>query len=458
MERKRRSKRFLWLVMLALAGLGALASLRVGPQPTVRIDPELPGIGRRTPVAVSLGADGRGLDRVRVFLDQGGRRELLAEKTYRPRPAWAFWGERATHDRVELEVGGEVLDWLAEGEATLMAEASAAGTWLRNPDPARAQTTLPVLLRPPALGVVSSQHYPAQGGCEVVVYRVGSTSVKDGVQVGDLWFPGAPVAAAGKGERMALFAVPFDHPDASSIRLRAEDAVGNSSTVAFVDRFISRDFKTDDIEVSEAFMAKVVPEIQAKTPGLPDRGGLVENYVAINRDLRQRNGETLSALAESSVGEFLWNEVFLPMPNAQVMSAFADRRTYLHDGREIDRQDHLGFDLASVKRAPIPAANDGVVALAEYFGIYGNAVVIDHGLGLMSLYGHLSSIDVEPGQPVKRGQVVGRSGETGLAAGDHLHFTMLLRGLAVNPVEWWDAGWIRNRLERKLAPSFTLGG
>ena len=146
----------------------------------------------------------------------------------------------------------------------------------------------------------------------------------------------------------------------------------------------------------------------------------------------------------------------MPMPNAQVMSAFADRRTYYYNDQEIDRQDHLGFDLASVRHAELPAANSGVVVLARYFGIYGNAVVIDHGFGLMTLYGHLSSIDVEEGQRVERGQTVGRSGQTGLAAGDHLHFTVLLQGMAVNPIEWWDPGWIRDRLHRKLGAALPF--
>ena len=96
--------------------------------------------------------------------------------------------------------------------------------------------------------------------------------------------------------------------------------------------------------------------------------------------------------------------------------------------------------------------------LARYFGIYGNTVVIDHGYGLMSLYGHLSSIAVEPGQQVDRAQQIGRSGATGLAGGDHLHFTMLLQGLPVNPREWWDAHWLHDRLKLKLGDAFPFDG
>ena len=144
------------------------------------------------------------------------------------------------------------------------------------------------------------------------------------------------------------------------------------------------------------------------------------------------------------------------MPNAKVMSAFADRRIYRYEGKEVDRQDHLGFDQAVTRKAAVPSANDGIVICARYFGIYGNTVVVDHGFGLMSLYGHLSDIGVKEGQAVKRGEIVGTTGETGLAGGDHLHYSTLLQGLPVNPAEWWDGHWINDRIARKLGSAFPF--
>jgi murein DD-endopeptidase MepM/ murein hydrolase activator NlpD len=138
------------------------------------------------------------------------------------------------------------------------------------------------------------------------------------------------------------------------------------------------------------------------------------------------------------------------------MSAFADRRTYVYSGREVDQQTHLGFDLAATRATPVPAGNDGKVALAGYFGIYGNTVVLDHGYGLMSLYAHLSQIDVAKGQSVARGDVLGRTGATGLAGGDHLHFTLLIQGLPVNPNEWWDPHWIRDHVAGPLGGAFNF--
>jgi murein DD-endopeptidase MepM/ murein hydrolase activator NlpD len=133
-----------------------------------------------------------------------------------------------------------------------------------------------------------------------------------------------------------------------------------------------------------------------------------------------------------------------------VESKFADYRTYFYDGKEVDRQVHLGFDLAVTKMIPVMAGNDGKVVFADFFGIYGNCIVIDHGMGVQSLYGHLSSMAVKPGDMVKRGQQIGRSGMTGLAGGDHLHFSIQVQGRPVNPVEWWDPHWIEDRIARKL--------
>jgi murein DD-endopeptidase MepM/ murein hydrolase activator NlpD len=91
-----------------------------------------------------------------------------------------------------------------------------------------------------------------------------------------------------------------------------------------------------------------------------------------------------------------------------------------------------------------------VVMLAEFFGIYGNTIVIDHGYGLLSLYGHLAGFSVKPGDAVKRGQVIAQSDSTGLAGGDHLHFSVILQGEQVDAREWWDPHWIEDRIQSKL--------
>lgn len=447
------------VVVLALVGgLGflGLSAFRAGSPPHITIEPELPGIGRRTPIKVTASAGGRGLDGLKVVLVQGERSETLAEEDFMPRSPWSFWGPTTRTHALEVEVGRETLKGLKQGPATIRVTAQRAAAWLRSPDPVVAELTLPVRLTPPSIQPMSTAVYVAQGGCEAIVYRVGTSSLRDGIQAGAWWFPGFPLPGGGAQDRFALFAVPYDTGDASKVKLVAEDDVGNRAETAFIERFFPRPLGADTIQVSDSFMNKVVSEILSQSPEMSDRGGLLENYLGINRDLRKINNSVLVEMAKKSETRFLWNRPFQQMPNSQVMAKFADRRTYVYHGRDVDQQDHLGFDLAVSRATAVPAANDGKVVLARYFGIYGNAVVIDHGYGLMSLYGHLSSIDVAEGQAVARGQKLGLTGETGLAGGDHLHFTMLLQGLPVHPAEWFDGHWIQDRIARKLEPVLRL--
>lgn len=433
-----------------------LAAFRAGPAPDVSIEAALPGIGKRTPIRVVASEPKRGLSDVRVEFVQGERVEQLDARTYTPREAWAFWGDRTVEDEFLLEVGSETLDHLQEGPAMIRVVAKRATALLRYPQPVVRDLELEVKLRPPTLQVLSSFTYVKQGGSEAVVYTVGESSVRDGVQAGEWWFPGHPFPAGGERQRFALFGAPYDLDDRERIRLVARDDVGNEARVSFVDQFTPRPPGSDRIPVSDSFMEKVVPAIMAQTPSVKDHGNLLDNYLEINRELRKQNNATLTELSEQSTEAFLWRRRFLQMRNAKVTSDFADRRTYLYNGTEIDQQYHLGFDLASTRAAEIQAANDGIVVLARYFGIYGNTVVIDHGYGLMSLYGHLSSIAASEGQRVERGQSIGRSGATGLAGGDHLHFTMMLRGLPVDPREWWDGHWIHDRLVLKLGSALPF--
>ncbi len=127
-----------------------------------------------------------------------------------------------------------------------------------------------------------------------------------------------------------------------------------------------------------------------------------------------------------------------------------DEREYRYGGEVIDKQVHLGVDLASVKNAPIRAANRGKVVLAEFVGIYGNTVILDHGFGVLSTYSHLSNIAVREGQKIEKGDTIGTTGSTGLAGGDHLHFGILVQHLFVNPAEWWDPGWIKSNVFAKI--------
>jgi murein DD-endopeptidase MepM/ murein hydrolase activator NlpD len=206
-----------------------------------------------------------------------------------------------------------------------------------------------------------------------------------------------------------------------------------------------------------------VPPILQNSPELKvdDPTDLLASYLKINRDLRRINNQTITELAAKTSQEVLWRGPFKQLLNTAVEAGFADQRTYVYKGEEVDRQVHLGFDLASTAGASVRAANRGRVMHAGWLGIYGNCVILDHGMGLMSLYAHLSSIGVQVGDLVDLDAELGRSGATGLAGGDHLHFTILLAGNAITPIDWWSGQWVQDRIMRKLvdagAPPTSAG-
>lgn len=439
---------FLALVVVGGLSAGGIFTLRAGEAPQISLKSDKPAMGKRSVFTIVVSEPKRGLSSVKVELLQEGQTVELVNEVLTPQSVWTMAPNGDVFTR-EVVVDRAELKTLREGPATVRVSATGAGTWAKSAPDAAEELTLEVRLKPPTLEVRSQNIYPAQGGCEVVIYAVGETATRHGVSVKSHFFPGYPLPGGGPDEYFALFSVPYDQGSSEDVRLVASDEVDNTISLPFVDRFTPRPFATDIIRVSKRVMKRVVPKIMARVPSFEDKGGLVANYVSINSEMRAANNKVLEDLVSETQPKFLWNRTFVQM-RAKAVSQFADRRTYYHEDKKIDRQDHLGFDLASTRRAPIPAANSGTVVYADYLGIYGNAVVIDHGYGLMSLYGHLSEVSVKLGDTVERAQTVGRTGATGLALGDHLHFTMMLHGLPVTPLEWWDEHWITDRLASKL--------
>lgn len=185
---------------------------------------------------------------------------------------------------------------------------------------------------------------------------------------------------------------------------------------------------------------------------VPDSEGLsaVDTFLKVNRDVRRENYEQIIRVTGSPANKKLWEGRFLRLPKSAPRAQFAERRTYRYKGKDIDKQVHMGIDLASIRQSPVPAANSGKIVFAGSLGIYGNTTIIDHGLGLFSLYAHLSSFARDQGEAVTQGDIIGRTGSSGMAGGDHLHFSMLVHNTFVNPIEWWDAEWIKNNISGKL--------
>jgi murein DD-endopeptidase MepM/ murein hydrolase activator NlpD len=357
-------------------------------------------------------------------------------------------------DEVSLTrpAGKRVLPELKAGEAQVSVTAVRPVLFGLRQATATATRTLEVRLTPPQVAVLSQFHYINHGGSEMVVYRVNPPDAESGVRVGNYEYRGFPAGGVDPALRLAFFALLWDQDTRTPITVFARDTVGNEGSGSFDFRVFPKQFRSSTISLDDRFLARVVPPILQNSSELKvdDPSNFLAAYLAINRDLRRMNNATISTLALETAPEVLWRGAFKQLINTAVEAGFADQRTYVYNGNDVDHQVHLGFDLASTAAAPVRAANRGRVVHAGWLGIYGNCVILDHGMGLQSLYAHLSSISVTAGQIVDSEAELGRSGSTGLAGGDHLHFTMLLSGNAITPVDWWSAQWVQDRISRKF--------
>jgi murein DD-endopeptidase MepM/ murein hydrolase activator NlpD len=267
--------------------------------------------------------------------------------------------------------------------------------------------------------------------------------------VGDHFFPGHSGYYADSAIHIAFFAFGHLRTAGTEIMLEATDLAGNGARTRFPYQFRKKVFKKDTLTLTDHFISQILPEFQSILPsGVPP--ALKDKFIFINRDLRQANYRSIVEVTGKSDTAMLWKGVFLRLPNSAPRAGFADHRTYLYEGREIDQQDHLGVDLASLTHASVPAANSGIVVYTGFIGIYGQTVLLDHGFGLFSMYSHLSRITVKPGDRVTKEDLLGNTGSTGLAGGDHLHFSILIHDTFVDPVEWWDSHWINDNILLKL--------
>ena len=312
-------------------------------------------------------------------------------------------------------------------------------------------------MSPPRMSVKSSVPYVRKGGVSCVVYSISKDVQQTGVKVSDYFFPSFRQS---NGDYLCFFAFPYNMEMKDfSPQLVALDLAGNMRSVELPVSRMNRQFKHDTINISQGFLDAKAAEFEIMAPG--DMSDL-DRFLKVNGQIRRENALALLEVGKNTAPEMLWKGAFLRLPRAASRAGFADHRTYLWEGQNVDEQTHLGFDLASVKQAPVPAANTGIVVYAGYMGIYGNLIVIDHGLGLQSLYSHLSEIAVEAGQQIAKGDIIGKTGATGMAGGDHLHFGILVSGLEVTPLEWLDDHWIKDNIVDRIkdaggtAPEFTV--
>jgi murein DD-endopeptidase MepM/ murein hydrolase activator NlpD len=452
---------FFVLVLLAVVAAGG-AYVYAGRMPGPAIDISKPDkfVGTATPLEVAVTTPGGTVSALQIVFEQNGKQTTI----YTQAPGGSGTAPQVSGDKIVVsrELGKQTVPDIKSGAARIIVNAARPVLRGMRTIQSSAAKDVQVRLERPRVSVVSTFHYVNQGGSEMVVYRVSPEDVESGVLVGDIEYPGFPASGAvvegikiaDPALRVAFYSLLYDQKPDTPMRVFARDAAGNSARADFDFRVFPKAFKKSRIELDDKFLDRVVPAILEGTSEVKPEGDTLAKFLVINSELRKKNAEKIASFAKQTSPEMLWGGVvFHPFTNSAVESAFADQRTYVYKGKDVDQQTHLGFDLASLAGNPVVAANRGKVLYADELGIYGNCVIIDHGMGVQSLYGHLSSIGVKAGDMVTKEQVLGRSGMTGLAGGDHLHFTMLVNGRMVNPVEWWDSHWIQDRILRKLRTS-----
>jgi len=449
--RRRRSRRggFLKTLALILATAAVLAAAGAGvllfefEQPTLTLHKEIKYLGGKVELPLRATDQKSGIRSLTITLTQGNTAVVLLEKSF-PRQAWFTpAGPTAIDERVVIDT---LKASLKEGKAEL--EISVRDFSLNNFFKGNETLRrLPVIIdtEPPVVKILHAARAIHSGGSAMVLYTISEPPGKHGVIIDKAFFPGFAVGK--KNAYVCYFALPWNAGQPEKMRLIGSDEAGNEVMLPLPTVFRKETFKRDSINLSEQFLKQKMPEFSQHYPEM--KGTLLEQYLYVNNQIRRSNDETIVQFCAKTDARQLWSDRFLRMLGSG-RAGYADQRTYVYNGRTVDAQTHLGVDIASLAQAEIRAANRGKVVYAGYLGIYGNTVIIDHGQGISSLYSHLSVINTTVAALVEKDQPIGRSGATGMAGGDHLHFSMLVHGIFVNPVEWWDQHWIDVNIKSAL--------
>jgi murein DD-endopeptidase MepM/ murein hydrolase activator NlpD len=438
---RRRSKLPIVVVVLLIviaalaAGAYTLWPRFESEPPLITVSPSVDVLGV-APLEIQVTDKGTGLKSFRATLSQGGTEHSLASDQF-AQPV----GEK------KIAVALAKVPGVKEGPATLRVTARDASLWRGNE--AVLERNVAIDITPPTLELIADDRYVNFGGVGAIVYKSSADTAASGVKIGNYFFPGFAGQVKDHPDHfLALFSHPYDTPPEARPTLVATDRAGNTREMRLAYELKNVRYKKSTLALSDSFLQnKVAPLL---TDADSRQGAPKDVFVAVNKRLRKENEDRITEITKKATPSMLWKDAFAQLSNSKVEANFADQRTYTYNGEAIDTAYHLGYDLSVTKNTPVESSNSGTVAYTGDLGIYGNTVILDHGLGLFTLYGHLSSIDVKAGDAVAKRQVIGKTGETGLAGGDHLHFGIYLDGVAVLPVEWWDQKWIDDNFKLKL--------
>ncbi len=452
-RKKNYKKRFLIVivVIIFLPILFLVFTRLEGEKPEVSLNLTSSYLGVSKDLIVKITDKKSGVRNIRIILSGNGKEVELLQEHVDGGDFFLGGGRREVDFKTKIEpkkLG------LAEGEAIFRIEVrdlSWRGWFHGNKTTIEKKMTID--FKPPVVTVLSRAHNITQGGSGLVIYELSEECPVSGVQVGDQFFPGYSGLVEKETVFAAFFALAFSQDTATQIFIRAVDLAGNTTRAGFPKYLKKKRFKSDKIKITDRFLQSKMPEFDIADDNLGDSktdNPLLAKFLIINNRVRRENTARIMEITSHTEPAILWKGKFLRLANSKRMAGFAEHRTYLYQGKKIDEQTHLGIDLAAYSRDKVTAANRGKVVFADDLGIYGQTVILDHGFGLFSMYSHLSRIDVQVDQMVIKDEPIGLTGKTGMAGGDHLHFSIVVHNTFVNPVEWWDAMWIKNNITSKI--------
>jgi len=405
-------------------------------KPAIKFAQDVTAIGRQKTLKINFSDSQSGLSHLNVEIIQDNKSQPLADKIIPSR------GKK--QEILSIAVNTADLK-LHDGPATIKVSATDHSLF-KNQNILSQNVRIDTI--PPQINLLKTVNYINQGGTGFIAYQSSKKITDTGVYVNDYFTPGHTVLIDNKASYVIYFAVPLDaEKTRTKIMIFARDDAGNETNIAFPCVIKTKKFRHDKMSLSERFLQQKMPEFQAMIPSLQGKTPL-EVFTYINSQTRNENFTTIQNICKTFTPKALWEGTFLRMSNAAPMALYGDKRDYVYDRKIVGTSVHAGVDLASNAQAPIEASNSGVVVFTGVLGIYGSTVIIDHGLGLFSLYAHLSVINTSVGKSVAKGEKIGNSGTSGLAGGDHLHFSIITGGQFVNPQEWWDPHWIKDNIIR----------
>ncbi len=297
----------------------------------------------------------------------------------------------------------------------------------------------------PQVSIVNNSYKISRGGSALVIFKAEDENLKELYIESNhnKHFKTEPFYK--EGYYIALLAWPVQDESFKATVVVKDDA-GNV-TKSYVPLYLkNKAYRLSKITLSDKFLNGKIAELAEQFDETQGIEVPLERFKIINEDVRAKNEKLIHKLTsdvpQEMISDFKIKKMY-PLKNGQVVAYFGDHRKYYYKGKFVSEAYHLGLDMASHAMAPIKTQNGGSVVFADYNGLYGNSPIIAHGLGLYTLYGHCSSLEVAAGDEVAPNAVIAKTGKTGYAMGDHLHFGVLVQGIEVRPQEWMDKQWIK---------------